>query len=377
MECPNTRRKVAAFCLLAAVLLAGCSYQDFRRSPVRNYAADLFYKVDRPIGEPAAAVDAEALAGALARWKQAYPAEEMPYTMGKRDLLRIIVHSAGGPESIASDVLVAEDGTVNLPLVGSVQVEGLSTKQIEAKLTELYADYYKNAAVNVYVTQYQSREFYVTGAVMRPGIVALARPRISLLEALLMAGGPSPDAGDKVVVTRGVAAGVPPPEAADAGAAGAAVPPSEPAPQPGQESVRVSLKELIELSDMSRNIWIGPDDVVHVQSGSPRTILVFGYVASPGIFTLPRGERLGLLDAVGLARGLTAHARSENSYLLRRTEHGREYYRVDLTRIASGEEPDTIVMPGDVLVVGTSWPIRALDGVLGSGRLIPMPSTAF
>lgn len=374
MERARTRRTAAAICLLTALLLAGCSYQDFRRPLIRNYAADLFYKPHRPMGEPPeVATGSEALAGALARWKQAYPAEEAPYTIGKRDLLHIVVSPGGaGAEPNVYELPVAEDGTVTLPLVGSVKVEGLSPKGVEGKLTDLYrAGYYTNAVATVYVALYQSREFYVTGAVMKPGIVTMARPRISLLEALLMAGGPSPDAGDKVVVTRAVgAAGKP----AASGSAGAAEASSALAPQPAQESVQVSLKELIELSDLSRNIWIGPSDVVHVQSTGPKTILVFGYVNSPGLFALPQGERLGLLDAVGLARGLGPHARSESSYLLRRTEKGEEYYKVDLTRIASGEEPDTIVKPGDVLVVGTSWPIRAVDGLIGAGRLIPMPA---
>jgi protein involved in polysaccharide export with SLBB domain len=143
--------------------------------------------------------------------------------------------------------------------------------------------------------------------------------------------------------------------------------------------VKVSLKDLIESSDLSRNIWIGPNDIVHVNSTGPRTILVFGYVNSPGLKMMPAGERLGLLDAVGLAGGLSTHARSEYSYLLRRDDTGNHYYRVDLTRIASGSEPDTVLHPRDVLVVGTSWPIRFFDGILGGGgvvtRFIPTPTT--
>ena len=305
-----TRRTTAAICLLAAMLLAGCSYQDFKRPLIRNYAADLFYKPHRPMGEPEAAVDTEALAGALARWKQSYPAEEAPYTIGKRDLLHIVLSPAGGPETNVYELPVAEDGTVTLALIGSVNVEGLSTKQVETKLTDLYrAGYYKNAVVTVYVALYRSREFYVTGAVMKPGIVTLARPRISLLEALLMAGGPSPDAGDKVAMTRAAGAVGRPPEAAGADAATA---PSSSGGEAAQESVHVSLKELIELSDLSRNIWVGPSDVVHVQSTGPRTILVFGYVNGPGMHALPRGERLGLLDAVGLAGGL-GHMRARRT----------------------------------------------------------------
>lgn len=263
-----------------------------------------------------------------------------------------------------------------------------SAREIEKLLTERYqGDYYRTAVVNVYVLSYQSQTFYVTGAVLKPGTVPLTRPRLSLLEALMSAGGPSLDAGDSVVVTRGTGT-EPAPGAAGAGAGAPETPavlaapsapaaPAVPAAPAMQESVRVSLQELIELSDLSRNIWIGPGDVVHVPPAGPKTVLVLGYVNAPGIYALPRGEKLGILDAVGLAHGITSHARSENSCLLRRQKEERRLYQVDLTRIASGAEPDTRVVPGDVIIVGTSWPIRTVDGVLGSRGIIPMPVTPY
>jgi len=379
MRLPRVWLKATLASALATLLLTGCSYQDFKKPLVRNYAADLFYRPERPMGEEGVAVDTEALAAALARWKRQYPAEEIPYKVGKRDVLRIVINVTGGAESSALEVPVAEDGTITTPLIGGVQVLGLTSKEIENLLAERYqGDYYRNAVVNVYVMRYESQTFYVTGAVMKPGVVPLTRPRLSLLEALMSSGGPSLDAGDSVVVTRGTSAQqAPGPKAGESEAPAPTPPPASAAPPPVQvapESIRVSLRELIELSDMSRNIWIGPGDVVHVPPATPNTFLVLGYVNGPGMYTLPRGEKLGLLDAVAMAHGITSHARSENSCLLRRTKDERELYKVDLTRIASGEEPDTRVVPGDVIIVGTSWPIRSVDGIIGAGRLVPIPA---
>lgn len=118
--------KAALACALATVFLTGCSYQDFKKPLIRNYAADLFYRPDRPMGEEGVAVDTEALAAALARWKRQYPAEEVPYKVGKRNVLRVVVHVTGGAESSIFELPVAEDGAITTPLLGSVQVEGLS-----------------------------------------------------------------------------------------------------------------------------------------------------------------------------------------------------------------------------------------------------------
>jgi len=367
---PRSRLRVALVLTSVAVLLTGCSYQDLRRPLLRNYAADVFYRPDRPIGKAGVVVDTEALAAALARWKQVYPANKVPYTVGQEDVLQISVHATGSKDATVYEVPVGEDGTVSLQLVGDVEVEGLATGEIEKKLTGLYQDgYYRNPVVNVYVSRYGAHQFYVSGAVLKPGIVPLTRSRISLLEALLIAGGTRPDAGDEVVVTRAAGAEETTPQGADAELTNA---PADAAP----EVVRISLEELIELSDMSRNIWIGPDDVVHIPRADPRKILVLGYVRAPGTYTLPPGEKLGVLDAVGLAQGVMAHARAESTRLLRRTDKGEVVYDVDLTRIAAGKEPDTILRSGDVVIVGTSWPIRALDGILGSGGIMGLIRTS-
>ncbi len=375
----STKRVWVVALTVASVLLGGCSYQDFRRPLFRNYAADLWYEPDRPMveeEEERIAIDTEALAAALVRWRTLYPADEMPYVVGTRDVLRITVFP-GGQESDSSvmELAVREDGSIRAPLISDVEVQGLTLREIEEKVATLYGDgYYEDPIVVAHVSQYGSQQVYVTGAVSKPGILTLSRNRTSLLEILLLAGGPGPNAGDEVVVTRSAVA--------DGGET--AFGDRNPGDNGGDwasevgsvaESVRISLEELIESSDMSRNIWISAGDVVYVPRIEPARILVFGYVRGPGLYRLPPREKLGVLDAVGLAGGLTAQARSEDTRLLRRTEKGETVYKVDLTRIAAGKEPDTMLMPGDVVIVGTTWPIRGLNAIMGTRGLIPVPAS--
>ncbi len=377
----SIKRVWAVALTVASVLLGGCSYQDFRRPLFRNYAADLFYEPDRPMEkeeEERIAIDTEALAVALVRWRKLHPADEMPYVVGTRDVLRITVFP-GGQESDSSvmELAVREDGSIRVPLISDVEVQGLTLREIEDKLATLYGDgYYEDPIVVAHVSHYGSQQVYVTGAVSKPGIVTLTRNRTSLLEILLLAGGAGPNIGDEVVVTRSAAADGDETPFGDRSpgnnAGGGASEVSFAA-----ESVRICLAELIRSSDMSRNIWIGAGDVVYVPSVKPASILVFGYVRAPGLYRLPRREKLGVLDAVGLARGLTAQARSHDTRLLRRTEEGEIVYKVDLTRIAAGEEPDTMLIPGDVVIVGTTWPIRGLNAFMGARSAMPASATSY
>ncbi|MCK4659181.1 MAG: polysaccharide biosynthesis/export family protein [Phycisphaerae bacterium] len=57
------------------------------------------------------------------------------------------------------------DGKITLPLLGDVKVVGMTAKEIALKLTELLRPYYKTPKVQVVVTGYNSKKFYVFGMV--------------------------------------------------------------------------------------------------------------------------------------------------------------------------------------------------------------------
>ena len=83
-----------------------------------------------------------------------------------------------------------------------------------------------------------------------------------------------------------------------------------------------------------------------------------------------------MMEAIAYARGLAGAARAENTYLIRDTADGKKRYRVDLTRVAAGKDPDVVVRPNDRIIVGTSWPRRFADGllhILGLRSLAPVP----
>lgn len=85
----------------------------------------------------------------------------------------------------ATGYLVEADGKIKLPFLGAVQAEGLSRIQLESFLTERFKEYTKNPVINVRFLNYN---FSVLGEVLKPGRFNMATERITIFEALSMAG---------------------------------------------------------------------------------------------------------------------------------------------------------------------------------------------
>lgn len=122
-------------------------------------------------------------------------------TLGPGDVFSVRVY---GEEEMSGTHQVAPDGTINFPLLGPVQVEGLEPPEvadrIQMQLRE--GDLLRNPHVSVYVDQYASKRVSVMGAVANPGTFPL-EPGMTVVEAITKAGGFSALADqDGTVVTR-------------------------------------------------------------------------------------------------------------------------------------------------------------------------------
>ena len=345
------RRAAAAVLTCALALLAGCNtYRDFKRPMVRNYAADIFRTDPQraaEAGEPA--VSGEQLAEALARWHRQAGAVKERYQLGTGDVLRVSVYAAARPEAGATvEVPVSDDGDVALPFLGRVAVAGLTAREIEDGLTELYEGrYYRDPVTTVIVVRHASKRVLVSGEVGSPGPVPLQANRITLLEVLLEAGGLTQNAGGVARLTRAAASGDAEREA---------------------QALEIDMPALLADPTLQQNVWVYPGDIVHVVSLAPlveRHVVVLGYVRVPGVYTLPANRPVTVMDAMGFARGLDNAAKPERTCILRRSgTDGDEIIEIDLTRVAEAAEPDVVLEPGDIIIVGTSWGRRTVDGIL-------------
>jgi len=351
--------------LALAVIAAGCSYPDMQRPPVRNYAADLFANPPRPPARGAQDTRVEGLTKALEAWRQWSEESEGEYVVGPGDVLRVSVFVPTQEVARATvEAPVSEEGDVSLPLVGRVHVAELTSGQIERTLSALYADgYYRDPVVTVAVVAYGSKRVLVTGAVSAPGTLVLRKNRISLLEALLEAGGPTAQAGDVVRVIPATRSEEPAP---DAGADTATEEKTE-SSGGGAEPVEVRISALMATGGREGNLWIGPGDIINVPEAATDYFYVLGYVRAPGAYPLPAdGTPIGMLEAIAFARGLDSSGHGDKVRLVRQGPQGSKLYPVDLTRVAAAKEDDIIIQPGDVIIVRTGWGRRTIDGILHS-----------
>src|SRR5262249_49537709 len=90
------------------------------------------------------------------------------YRIGPMDVLEVSVFQA---PDLSKTVEVAEDGTVDLPLLGATPAAGKTTYELQRELSsKLGAKYLQNPQVTVSVKEFNSSRVTVSGAVKNPGV---------------------------------------------------------------------------------------------------------------------------------------------------------------------------------------------------------------
>lgn len=87
------------------------------------------------------------------------------------------------PEQV--DYLVDKEGEIDFPVVGKIEVVGLTPEELRVRLTENLSDYLKDPIINI-----RLKNFTVTvlGEVKRPGTYLVNGEQITIFEALGLAG---------------------------------------------------------------------------------------------------------------------------------------------------------------------------------------------
>lgn len=82
---------------------------------------------------------------------------------------------------------IRRDGLIVLPIIGEIRAAGLTSAELNAQISKLYAPQLVNKEVNVTVVS-SSFSVFVSGAVLRPGKIVSDKP-LTALEAIMEAGG--------------------------------------------------------------------------------------------------------------------------------------------------------------------------------------------
>lgn len=270
------------------------------------------------------------------RMRVARPGIELRSVKLEGDSLRLIVarHAVAGPASasyhvgvgdvltvsvyknldLSGDFTVAPDGTLNLPLVGSLPVAGMTDVGIAGQLRRILEDFLVEPQVSVTVKTYQSQWVYVAGSVSRASRIPLT-PSMTLKDVLSEAG-VALAPGQQVVLSR---------TGSD------------------EESLVLDSTAL----DSGRSPALRDGDVLTVQD--PSYIFIQGEVRRPG--RLPLTPEMTVLQAISMSEGLTDWANKRGVKILRKVGGQTVEEAVNLKKVEERKAPDPPLKAGDVILV--------------------------
>jgi polysaccharide export outer membrane protein len=257
------------------------------------------------------------------------------YIIGSEDLLEISVFEV---EELNKTVRVSSQGSISLPLLGTLKAKGLTVNELEREIRDTLAEkYLQDPQVTVFIKEYRSYRISVIGAVNEPNLYDVAGQK-TILDMLAMAEGLRDDAGYLLFVNR------PPGLEEEAAKAGK---------YPEQESPRtfvVDLEELLVKGNFALNLPLMNGDVINVPVSGK--VFVGGEVMKPGGFPL-RGEKMTVSQAVILAGGVKPEADGSRTKIFRYSDKGtaKEILSVDVYAIQKGEEEDPYLKENDIIIV--------------------------
>ena len=275
------------------------------------------------------------------------------YVIGNSDQLSITFWQQ--PE-LNRDVRVSENGMISLPVIGEIKAAGMTTTELSKRIIQqmsIYNTPVSQATVNV--TAFNSHSVVVAGQVLTPGTYRYEKIP-DIWQVILDAGGPATAADlSRVTIIR----------------------------KSGEKSnvIDVDLYNIIKSGDLTKAPKLTAGDLVNVPTsnfGTPLTLsaepafqgrnifFIFGQVTEQGPRNIEEG--MDVLDAIAVARGLTAEADLKNVRVVVKDNKLSSVIRVDLDKYTKNGGPRLTLHPEDTIIV----PARRTDvfssaiSVLGS-----------
>jgi polysaccharide export outer membrane protein len=244
---------------------------------------------------------------------------------------------------------VDSNGQLNVPLVGSVAVGGLSMSDAEIviRAASIEREIYRSPHVAVVMRERNTIKVRVVGAVVNPGVYDLPAVGSDLLSAMVAAGGLDKTAGSIVEVRH--------PNgmqnssmnsSSDVQLASFMVP---------DTPVRMSRVDLSRLDNTStQDLSVEDGSVVMVMPETTKSITVIGNVRKPGTYELPVGQELRVLDALAMAGDRTISV-ANRVRVIRRMENDNDndpvVIEVSVRNAKLDGNENLVISAGDIISV--------------------------
>jgi len=196
------------------------------------------------------------------------------YRLALGDMIKITVFQS---PDLSLETRITEAGVISYPLLGSVNLAGLTVAEAEQRIAKGLRDgnFVKQPQVSINVVQARGNQVSVLGQVGRPGRYPLETGEVRMTDMLATAGGVAPGGSDIVVVV-GTRNGQP-------------------------HRVEVDLPSVFAPNRRSADVLLENGDVIWIER-APQ-IYMYGEVQRPGAMRLERN--MTVMQALASAGGLT------------------------------------------------------------------------
>ena len=158
------------------------------------------------------------------------------YVIGPDDVLAVLFWRE--KDLSVEQVAVRPDGKITLPLLNDIQASGLTPDQLREAVQKAASQFVEDPNATIVVRQINSRRFFVTGQVGKPGPYPLGGP-LTVLQALSLAGGTVEFAKtDKIIIMRTTGAKT--------------------------ETLKFNYKDVMKGKNLQQNIQLRPGDTILV-----------------------------------------------------------------------------------------------------------------
>jgi len=239
--------------------------------------------------------------------------------IGAGDLVEVSLY---GVADFKNESRVSESGELSVPLVGSVNVRGLTIEEAQDKVAKSLKDggYFREPHVMILIRDFASQGISVLGEVAKPGVYPAMSTR-RLYDLISLAGGFGAKAGKTITITH-----------------------RDHPDQP--EKVILSSDQT---KSMESNVAVYPGDTILV--GRAGVVYVVGDVVRPGGFLMENSERMTVLEAVALAQGVNRTAALGSARVIRRNSGHPEEVKIPLKSIMAAKSNDVELMADDILFI--------------------------
>ena len=242
------------------------------------------------------------------------------YVLASGDKLHIQVFD--NPD-LTLDVIVSHAGVISFPLIGEVNVYGLTSAEAAQRIAEALSKgrFINNPQVSLIVTEVVGSTITLLGYLNKPGVYPLSKKKISISEALALAGGvviggqyamnkqSSLSAGDIAILsgTRNGAA----------------------------FKEEVNLNGLLNTTLIPEKNFLLAGDLLYVPAAP--TFYIYGEVKEPG--TRKIESNMNVLQALAVSGGLTLRGTQRNIKVFRKSADGVLLkYRIRLTDLIQADD---------------------------------------